>query len=338
MFKNVYKTDPMKREQHEAVRNTVGWYYYTHQLLEVTGEDAPVFLDRIYVNPIANLKLGSARYTTMLNEDGKIIDDVVIFRMEESKFWVSTLYVRQLIAWLDSHKADSRVEYKDVTPAWEMYAVQGPNSKDLLNAFLHESVDDQKFFTIRDNKIDDIPVKISRAGFTGEKLGFEIYCAPEHTQLVEAKLGEYGNAFGAKQVTEFQIMVWTLPTEKGFYLMCDIGGSNPLEVGFERGINWDKDFIGKAALEKIKENGPTRELLGFTVDNDEAHIAARDKGGPGAAVLLDGEEIGRVTKYTYGFTAGTNIGYAMIDKAKAGIGDKVEINGYQAILTNKVFV
>lgn len=338
MYKNVYKDDAMKRAQHEAVRNTVGWYYFTHQLLEVTGEDATAFLDRIHVNPIATLRIGGARYTTILDEDGLIIDDVVVFRLGENKYWISTLYVKKLIAWLDAHKGASKVEYGDITSVTDMYSVQGPKSKDLLNCFLAEKVDDQKFFTIRDNRIGNVPVKISRAGFAGEKLGYEIYVAPENAGLVESKLAECGKAFGATQVTEFQVMVWTLPSERGFYLMCDIGGTSPLEVGLDRGIDWSKDFIGKAALETIKTEGPKRQMLGFTVDDDDAMIEARDKGGPGAAVMVNGEEVGRVTKYTYGYTVGKGIGYALVETARAKIGDKVTINGFAATLTDKAFV
>ncbi|MDR1933852.1 MAG: aminomethyltransferase family protein [Spirochaetales bacterium] len=338
MFKNVYKNDPMKREQHEAVRKTAGWYYFTHQLLEISGKDATALLDRVYPNPIATLKNGGARYTTMLNEDGLIIDDVVIFRLEENKYWISTLFVRKLIAWLDAHKGESKVEYKNITDVTDMYAVQGPKSRDLLNAILAEKVDDQKFFTIRENKIGDVPVKISRAGFTGEKIGYEIYVAPEQKGIVEAKLAENEKAFGALRITEFQIMVLTLATEKGFYLMCDIGKTNPFEVGLDRGINWDKDFIGKEALLKVKAEGAKRQLLGFTVDEDDVFIASKDKGGVGDLVIVKGEEVGRVTKCTYGFTVGKNIGYALVESAKTQVGDTAVINGYTAVLTDRVFV
>jgi aminomethyltransferase len=338
MFKNVYKNDAMKRAEHEAVRKAVGWYYFTHQLLEVTGEDASAFLDKIYANPIATLKIGGARYTTMLNEDGLILDDVVIFRLEENKYWVSTLFVRKLIVWLDAHKGESKVAYSDITNTTDMYAVQGPKSRYFLNSFLEKKIDEQKFFTICDNKIDDVPVKVSRAGFTGEKLGYEIYVAPENRALVEKKLAECGKSFGAVQITEFQVMVLTLATEKGFYLMCDIGGTSPLEVGLDRGIDWSKDFIGKAALERVKTEGPKRQLFGFIVDEDDVHISSRDKGGVGDTVIVNGEEVGRVTKCTYSYTIDKNIGYVLVDSGKAQIGDKAAINGYSATLTGRIFV
>ncbi len=331
-----YLNDLSRKAQHEAVRNAVGWYYFTHQLLEVTGEDATAFLDQIYVNPIAKTKVGGARYTTMLNDKGVIIDDVVVFRLEENKYWVSTLYMSKLIEWLDEHKGASNVEYEDITAMMDMYAVQGPKSRELLNAIVAEKVDGQKFFSIRDNQIGDVPVKIARSGFTGE-LGYEIYVAAENTEVVASRLAECGKAFGAMQVTELEVQVMTLPSEKGYNLMCDIGGVNPFEVGFEGAIDWSKDFIGKAALEKVKAQGPKRQLLGFTVDGDSAHIPARNWGGPGAAVIVNGEEVGRVSKFTYGYTVGTSIGYALVDRAKAKVGDKATINGYAATLTDRIW-
>lgn len=327
--------DESVKKQHLAVRNTAGWYDFTHKLLEVKGEDATSFLDNIFVNTIAKAKVGGAKYTVMLNEDGIIIDDVIVFRMEENKYWVSTLYIRELIKWFDANKGENKVEYTDITPQWTMYSVQGPKSKDLVSSFLAESVDDQKFFTIRDNKIGDVPVKVARSGYTGEKVGYEIYVAPDQIGVVEAKLAENEKAFGAMEITEVDVMAMTLAAEKGFILMLDIAETNPFEVGFDKTIDWSKDFIGKDALEKIKDQEPKRQLLGFIVDEEEVRIYGGPHGNP---VMLNGEEVGKVTKFTHGFTIGKNIGYALVEKAKANIGDKVTINGVDAVLTDRQIV
>lgn len=328
----------MKRTEHMAVRNTVGWYLWTHQLLEVTGEDAAAFMDKIFANPIANLKIGSDRYTTMLNENAEILDDVVIFRMEEQRFWISTLFLTKLIRWLNDHKGEYKVEFNNIASQYQMYAVQGPRAKDLINAMVENNVDEQRFFTIRDNKIDGINVKINRGGFTGEKCGYEIYVASSDMQIVESKLRECGKQFGAVEVTEFQIMAWTLPTEAGFYYMRDLMHTNPLEVGLDRGIGWDKDFIGKEALLKIKEQGPAREMVGFTMDEDDARINPKNLGGPGTAVMLNDEEIGRVSKFVYSFVTEKNIGYILARKGVVKPGDHVTINSYDTVITDKVFI
>lgn len=115
-----------------------------------------------------------------------------------------------------------------------MYSVQGPKSRDVLNAIANKRVDDLKFFAMMDADIDGIPVMINRGGFTGEKLGYEIYVAPAQKGTVEKMLAEAVAAVGGKKVTEFQVMVLTLPGEKGFYLMRDLLDSNPLEVGLDK--------------------------------------------------------------------------------------------------------
>lgn len=327
--------DPSVKAQHEAVRNAAGWYDFTHKLIQVTGDDAAAFLDRICVNAIGRLKVGGAKYSMVLDEAGIIIDDVIVFRLEEKTYWISTLYSRRLTGWLDAHKGEGDVEYEEITPLWRMVAVQGPNSRDLVNTFLAEPVNDMKFFTIRDNRIGDLPVKVARCGYTGEKLGYEIYVAADDAGSVEAALAEHGPAFGAVQITEIDAMVYSLAGETGFILMTDVGETNPFEVGFEETIDWSKDFIGKEALEKVQAEGPKRRLLGFTVDDLEARIY----GGPhGATVTAGGKTVGRVTKFTHSFTLGKNIGYALVDKASAKIGDTVMINGVQAVLTERRFV
>ena len=337
MYQNVYSHDEMKRAEHMVVRTTAGWYLFTHQLIEVQGEDATAFLDYLYANPIGNLKITRARYTTMLDENGLIRDDVVIFRMDENRYWVSTLYTRKVLPWYDSHKAGFSVTYRDITPEWDMYSIQGPRSLELLNAVIDQPADEVKFFQMLDNTMDGIPVKINRGGFSGEKLGYELYISPEHTKKAVEKLREAAPKFDAKQITDIQVMVWTLPTERGYYLMSDIGWANPFEVDMAKGIGWDKEFIGKEALLKIREEGAKRTLFGFTVDEEDIFIPARNIGGPGTPVMLDGEEIGRVTKVTYSYVLNKNIGCAIVDNSKAGIGTRVQLHGFEAVLCDKIF-
>lgn len=80
-----------------------------------------------------------------LNEEGIIIDDVIVFRIQDETFWVSTLYIDELIAWFDAHKAGEQVTYREITGITAMYAVQGPDSGKVLNAFLKDSIDGLKF-------------------------------------------------------------------------------------------------------------------------------------------------------------------------------------------------
>ena len=339
MFKNIFKNDEWKRSEHMAVRKTVGYYLFTHQLMEVTGEQAAAFLDYVFPNNIANLAVGRDRYTTMLNEDGEIIDDVVVMRLDEDRYWVSTLYGTKADDWFYFHSEGYDVETYEITEDWHMFAVQGPKSKEVLNNILSNGVDDLKFFQNRTDEINGIEVIVNRAGFTGEKFGYEIYCASDLADDIQDAIDTAVKAAGGKEITEFQVFAWTLPTEAGFYYMRDLAHTNPFEVGLEKNVNWDKDFIGKEALLKIKENGPEREMLGFEVidENENFYIRAKQYGGPGEPIFIDGEEeeIGRVSKMVYSYVKDVNNGYILVKKDKLHIGDRFKIHGYDCIVTEK---
>lgn len=337
MYKNIFKYDDMKRSEHMAVRNTVGWYFWTHQILEITGPDVTAFLDYIYPNDIGSLAVGRDRYTTMLNEQGEIIDDVVVMRRGEDRYWISTLYATKTDDWWYFHQGDYQVDWSEITDEWEMYAVQGPKSRELVEGLAKDSIAELKFFAHMETEINGISCVINRGGFSGEKLGYEIYVHPEDCDALEALLRPAAEELGGRQVTEFQVMAWTLPTEANFYYMRDLAHTNPFEVGLEKNINWDKDFIGKDALLTIKEEGPKREMVGFEVLEDDIYIRAKQYGGPGEPVYVEGmeEEAGRVSKLVYSYVKEVNNGYILAKKDKLHIGDKIKIHGYDAVITEK---
>lgn len=341
MYKNLYKYDEMKRGEHMAVRTTVGWYLWTHQLVEVTGEDVNAFMDHFFANPISNLAVGRERYTTMLNDDGEIMDDVIVFRKAEDKYWVSTLFAKEMIPWFDARKGDLKAEYSDVTNQYHMYAIQGPKALEMMNAMLKNPIDGLRFYSFADfdqNEINGMPVMVNRAGFTGEKVGYELYIRAEDADAIEDILRVEAEKLGGREVTEFQVMAWTLPTEAGFYYMRDLRDCNPLEVELGKGINWEHDFIGRDALLKVKEEGPAREMVGFTLEDESFNILSKHLGGPGAPVIVDGEEVGRVAKLVYGYVKDTNIGYIFAKTGALKPGDKVLLHGHEAVICEKKFI
>ncbi len=337
MYKNIFNKDEWKRTEHMAVRENAGWYLFTHQLMEVQGEDAAKFLDFIFPNPIVNLAVGRDRYTTMLNEDGEIIDDVVVLRMDEDRFWVSTLYGTKADDWFYYHSDGFDVDSSEITDDWHMFAVQGPKSAEALNSVLAEGVTGLRFFEHKNDSIDGIDVIVNRAGFTGEKVGFEVYCAADDADAVEEAIDKAVKAVGGREITEFQVFAWTLPTEAGFYYMRDLNHTNPFEVGLEKNIDWEKDFIGKSALLKIKENGPAREMVGFEIcdANEDYYIRSKQYGGPGEPVFVDGEEIGRVSKLVYSYVKNVNNGYILAKRGALKTGDRITIHGTECVITEK---
>jgi aminomethyltransferase len=132
-------------------------------------------------------------------------------------------------------------------------------------------------------------------------------------------------------VTDFQVMAWTLPTEAGYFYMRDLRHCNLFEVGLDKNINFEKDFLSKPALLKLKHEGPKREIVGFTVDEADIYNRSKYLGGPGEAVYVDGEEVGRVSKMVYSYVQEKNNGYILAKKGALKVGDKVNIHGFDVV-------
>lgn len=330
----LFKDDDKARAQHTAVRENIGWYRWTHDLVEVSGRDATSFLDYLYVNTIAKAPVGRSKYTTMLNEDGKIIDDVIVMHMEEDLYWVSTLYAPRLLPWIDAHKGDRDVTYRDLTYEVDMYAVQGPNSLAMMNKLLASPVDELKRFAWEENKIGDIAVKVHRSGFTGE-LGYEVYCDIGDTKAVEAAIREAGKAFDAAEMNILEVYVRSLPMEKGFSLRQDMYGLTPYEAELGWSVDLSKDFIGKEALERSKEEGPQQKLVGLVLEAESYEDINQSE-----RIRVRGRDIGLVRACIYGYTVNKNIGFAVVDAKYATPGIRVEIgcNDSPAVICEKQWI
>lgn len=330
----LFKNDDVARAQHNAVRNNVGWYRWTHDLVEVTGKDSTAFLDYLYVNSIAKAAVGKTKYTTMLNEEGKIIDDVIVMHMGEDLYWVSTLYAPKLKPWIDAKKEGMDVSYRDLTYDVDMYAVQGPNSLAMMNKLLTKPIDELKRFSVEDNEIDGIKVKIHRSGFTGE-LGYEIYCDMADTKTVAENVRKVGKTIDACEMNTLEVYVRSLPMEKGFALRQDMYQLTPYEADLGWSVDMSKDFIGKTALEIAKEEGPTKKLFGLEHEAESYEDICQSE-----VVRLKGVQVGIVKASIYGYTVDKNISFAVLDPKKVKIGDRVTIgcNNSPAVVVEKTWI
>lgn len=160
----LFREDKVARADAEAIRKGVGFYRWTHDLVEITGKDALEVLQKIYISDISKVAVGRSKYTASLDENGEIIDDVIVMHMAEGLYWVSDLYGPRLLPWIKKHKGDADIHAKIITYDWDMYAVQGPDSLKAMNAMLDEPVDDLKRFGICKRKLGGIPVYIHRSG------------------------------------------------------------------------------------------------------------------------------------------------------------------------------
>ena len=267
----LFREDKVARADAEAIRKGVGFYRWTHDLVEITGKDALEVLQKIYISDISKVAVGRSKYTASLDENGEVIDDVIVMHMADGLYWVSDLYGPRLLPWIEQHKGGADIHAKIITYDWDMYAVQGPDSLKAMNAMLDAPVDDLKRFGICERKLGGIPVYIHRSGFTGET-GYEISSAFDKSAEIHDLALKAVEAIGGRELQTLEVYVRSIPMEKGFALKQDFKHLSPYECGLGWAVAADKDFIGKEALAAIRDNGAEREVLGSTVAEKDFHI------------------------------------------------------------------
>ncbi len=329
----LFKEDTIARAEANAVRTNVGWYRWTHDLVEVTGKDAGKLLDYLCVNDIAGAKPGVSKYTTLLNEEGKIVDDTIVTCLEDEHYWVSTLYAPRFQPWLEKNKGDNDVAYKDLSFSIDMYAVQGPKSLEYMNAILTNPIDEMKRFRMEDNLIGDTKVKIHKSGFTGEN-GYEIYCDMKDTDTIRQALEENDKNYDGKELRTLEVYVRSLPMEKGFALRQDMYGLTPYEAGLGWSVKMEKEFMGKEALASAKEENI---LVGVELDPERESyedIAQNE------IVYHKGVPCGIIRQMIYGYTVDKNIGFAIVEKRFSENGTQLTTgqNGAKITVCDKSFI
>ena len=325
----LFREDKTAREEAMAVRTSAGWYRWQHDLIEVSGPDAGKLLDHLCVNDILGAGCGVSKYTTLLNENGTIVDDTIVTNLGNDVYWVSTLYGPRFAKWFEKWASEYDCTLKDRTYEVDMYAVQGPESAVVMNSILVKSVDELKRFRMEDNRLDGVDVRIHRSGFTGEN-GYEIYCPIEATETVRAALQKTG----VKELRTLEVYVRSLPMEKGFALRQDMYGLTPYECGLGWSVKKDRDFIGKEALSERKTQ---HKLVGFTFtpERDGYEDIAQNE-----VIYHRGVPCGIARQMIYGYTVDKNIGFAIIETRFAENGTVLTVGPNRAVITvcDKVFL
>ncbi|RKY86473.1 glycine cleavage system aminomethyltransferase GcvT [candidate division KSB1 bacterium] len=306
-------------EEHRKVRSSVGVFDVSHMgEIEIYGEKALEFTQKITVNDPEKLEVGQVQYSAMCYPDGGIVDDLLVYRFKD-KFMlvVNAANTDKDYQWILDNKIDD-VEIKNISDKITLLAIQGPKSRDTLQKLTSINLSEIKYYWFKEGKLADIDMIISRTGYTGE-LGFELYISPENSERLWNKIFEAGKEYdiapvglGARD---------TLRLEKKYALYGnDIDKTtNPLEAGLGWIVKLDKkDFIGKDALLKIKSNGIKRKLIGFIT---EGNTFPRK----GYNIFKNNTIIGKVTSGTFSPSISKGIGLGYVDIAYSKIGEKIFI-------------
>ena len=307
-------------DEHHAVRRAVGIFDVSHMgEIEIHGPEAAQLTDFVTTNAVYNMKTGQARYSGLLYRHGGFVDDILVHKVAENNYFLCVNasnqekdfeHIRSL------NRFDARVDFAG--PRYAQLAVQGPKALNTVQKLTPVALAAIRYYWFTDGEVCGVPARIARTGYTGED-GFEIYAASSHAALIWNEVMQAGAEFGIKPCGLGARN--TLRLEAGMALYGhEIDASiSLLEAGLEWIVRLDKgEFVGREALQRQKENGVKRKLMGF-------EMLGRGIGRDGYEVLVDDSPAGWVTSGSPSPTLNRNIGFCYLPAEHARPGIAIQI-------------
>ncbi|MZD04362.1 glycine cleavage system aminomethyltransferase GcvT [Streptomyces sp. SID5785] len=322
-----------ERDEHTAVRTAAGLFDLSHMgEITVTGPEAVDFLNFSLVGNIGSVGLGRARYTMIVQEDGGILDDLIVYRLGETEYMVvaNAGNAQTVLNELSNRAEEFDAEVRDDRDAYALLAVQGPHSPAIVKSVTDADLDGLKYYAGLPGTVAGVEALIARTGYTGED-GFELFVAPADAeklwQALTAAGAEYGLVPCGLSCRDTLRLEAGMPLY-GHELTTDL---TPFDAGLGRVVKFEKtshgdDFLGHDALRAAAakaEAAPPRKLVGLIAEGRRVPRA-------GMSVVVDGQVVGEVTSGAPSPTLGRPIAMAYVDAAHAepgtaGVG--VDIRG-----------
>ncbi|MFB3737818.1 MAG: glycine cleavage T C-terminal barrel domain-containing protein [Candidatus Velamenicoccus archaeovorus] len=311
--------DDDEAEYRHLLEHVTLWDVAVERQVEITGPDAARFTQLLTCRDLSRCEVLQCKYAPLIAPDGGIVNDPILLRLAEDRFWLSLadsdalLYAKGVQAFAGM---DVTIREPDVSPL----QVQGPRSRDVIRDLFGDEVAGLRYYRCWEGALGDIPVVVSRTGWTGE-VGFEIYLcdgsrglelwdrvmaagepyrirpiAPSDQRRLEAGIFNYGNDMGILD-TPFHV------------------------TGMERLVEFSADFIGKEALQRVAAEGVDRKLVGVEIGGEPFRLWLEDFW----PVRSDGEVVGRLTSASHSFRLRKNIGYAWVPIGLAEPGTRLEL-------------
>ncbi|WP_026379182.1 glycine cleavage T C-terminal barrel domain-containing protein [Afifella pfennigii] len=288
--------------------------------VEITGPDAAEFVQMLTPRNLSKMAVGQCKYILITNADGGILNDPVLLRLGEDHFWIS-LSDSDILLWAQGVAVHSGMDVTIREPDVSPLQLQGPKSGKVMEALFGEGIAELRYYWLREAELAGIPLLISRTGWSSE-LGYELYLrdGSRGDELWE-RIMAAGTPLGLKPGHTS-----TIRRVEGamlsYHADADIH-TNPFELGFDRLVDLEMpaDFIGKAALRRIRENGVSRRQVGL-------HIEAPPLKEPNAtfwAVSKNGAVVGKVTSAVHSPRLKQNIALAMVSPSLAELGTQVDV-------------
>jgi aminomethyltransferase len=319
-------------QEHENVRNNVGVFDVSHMgEFILRGEGALDLIQLITCNDASKLADGKVQYSALINENGGIVDDLLVYRISEKVYMlvVNASNIDKDWNWIAS-KNSFGVDMENISERTALLAVQGPKALEVLSKLTDIDLNTMTYYTFAKGRFAGVDnVLVSATGYTGAG-GFEVYFDESHAETVWNAIFDAGKEIGIQAAG--LAARDTLRLEMGFCLYGnDINDTTtPLEAGLGWITKFTKDFTASALLKQQKENGLSRKLVGFELI---------DKGVPRhdyEVTDANGEKIGIVTSGTMSPSLKKSIGLAYVDIAHAVEGSSIFIKVRDKLLSAKV--
>jgi sarcosine oxidase subunit alpha len=313
------------REEVIAMRHRLGIIDVgTLGKMEISGPDAAAFLERVYTGRFSNLKVGMTRYALMLDDAGVIIDDGVVARLGDERFYFTTTTTGSANVYREMTRLNvlwqMKVGIVNATGGYAAVNLAGPRSRDVLAQVtkLDLSAEAFPYLAVREGEVAAIPARVMRVGFVGE-LGYEIHVPADEAGFLWDALMQAGRVHGIRPFgVEAQRL---LRLEKAHIIIGqDTDGlTTPIEAGMGWAVKMDKPFfIGQRSL-KIMGGKKTRaQLIGFMLDAGEENAAPKEC----HLVIRDGQIAGRVTSIAFSPALGRHVGLAFVAPDMAAEGTR----------------
>jgi glycine cleavage system aminomethyltransferase T len=335
--------DPVA-EYWELLNGVTLWDVGVEKQVEITGPDAFDFTNMLITRDLSKCAVEQCKYVFLTTQEGGILNDPVLLRLDENHFWLS-LADSDVLLWAMALAHNSRfnvsVTEADVGPV----QIQGPKSKDVLVELFGERILDIPYYYMIKTELEGMDVVVSRTGYTAE-IGYEIYLknASRDADKLWSTVLEAGKPHGLQVIGPSHIR----RIEGGILALgADMWiDTNPFEVDI--GYSWmvdlegDTDFVGKEALRRVKEEGIKRKLVGVEIDG--ANLGSYNDGAmvDFFPVFSGGRNVGNVTSACYSPRLEKNIGYAMVPIELTELGTELEVETpharSRAVVVQKPFI
>ena len=302
-------------QEHNAVRTGVGIFDVSHMgEIEVQGPEAAKLVDYVATNNASKLRVGQAHYSALLYEHGGFVDDILVHKVSDDHFFLCVNASNQEKDF-EHIRAQNRFDAMVIfaSDRYAQLAVQGPKALATVQKLTDTDLSAIKYYWFTDGQISGVPARIARTGYTGED-GFELYIAPESAKQVWNAVLEAGKEFDIKPCGLGARNTLRLEAKMALYGHEIDASLNPFEADLGWIVKLEKgEFVGRPALEKVKQQGVKRKLVGFEM---RGRGIARD----GYEVMIDEKPAGWVTSGGPSPTLNKNIGlcYLPVDKAVPG--------------------